>query len=582
MIRVQRTVLILTALVALMPISARVARSQSQDSNEAGRETYIISGSAGLPGVKMKGLPGAPVTDDNGIYSVQVSFRWKGTVTPTKEGFQFGPPAKIYSSVEKDYTNQNYRANVLTFTISGSAGLPGVAMEGLPGRVTTDARGYYVAQVEYGWAGTVAPKKEGCKFDPASRRYSRLTEDRGGDDYLARGEMVVISDVIQVDPEGPLEGVTVKAEPGGVSDVTDSQGRYIIRVPYGWTGSLKLTKEGYKLADSLRYTNVTHHLIDGERTSALGEPAIPVPRASAMRPRLILSTRVGDVLVIPTAEVAPKRFAETSEDMQVMLHILRETLSEPRTILGVLYDYGDFFGGSGRDAEALYLEGYGALFVMRVDFPLSFASESRPEDEPEPEADPVWQRARQKLYAPHDARRYGRAGALPAADEMTIEQFQEDMVKALRHAANIRHIDPNESIILTIVGQDESVGPGYGRRGGTYSSSRSGGYVEGGSSYSFGYGSTYSSGGASVYGGGEDGYRDRPARSGNADPKVPALDAYGNQNRDALGRPVYRQATPPAWATVLTIQAKKTDIDAFSKGDTDFETFQQQVKVFTY
>ncbi len=34
--------------------------------------------------------------------------------------------------------------------------------------------------------------------------------------------------------------------------------------------------------------------------------------------------------------------------------------------------------------------------------------------------------------------------------------------------------------------------------------------------------------------------------------------------------------------TVLTIQAKKGDIDAFAKGDLSVEQFQQQVKMFTY
>ena len=37
---------------------------------------------------------------------------------------------------------------------------------------------------------------------------------------------------------------------------------------------------------------------------------------------------------------------------------------------------------------------------------------------------------------------------------------------------------------------------------------------------------------------------------------------------------------PPV--TVLTIRVKKEDIDAFSKGDIDFEQFRQKVQVFTY
>ena len=49
--------------------------------------THTISGSAGVDGVTMKGLPGPPViTDLNGFYTATVDYGWKGTVTPYKEG----------------------------------------------------------------------------------------------------------------------------------------------------------------------------------------------------------------------------------------------------------------------------------------------------------------------------------------------------------------------------------------------------------------------------------------------------------------------------------------------------------------
>lgn len=35
-------------------------------------------------------------------------------------------------------------------------------------------------------------------------------------------------------------------------------------------------------------------------------------------------------------------------------------------------------------------------------------------------------------------------------------------------------------------------------------------------------------------------------------------------------------------ATVLTIRAKKSDVDAFAKGEQDFEQFRQKVQTFTY
>jgi hypothetical protein len=38
----------------------------------------------------------------------------------------------------------------------------------------------------------------------------------------------------------------------------------------------------------------------------------------------------------------------------------------------------------------------------------------------------------------------------------------------------------------------------------------------------------------------------------------------------------------PSSATVLTIRAKKSDVDAFAKGELDFEKFQEKVKTVIY
>ncbi len=43
----------------------------------------------------------------------------------------------------------------------------------------------------------------------------------------------------------------------------------------------------------------------------------------------------------------------------------------------------------------------------------------------------------------------------------------------------------------------------------------------------------------------------------------------------------YDEIGPPS-ATVLTIRAKKSDVDAFAAGELDFEQFQQKVEIFTY
>ncbi len=49
----------------------------------------------------------------------------------------------------------------------------------------------------------------------------------------------------------------------------------------------------------------------------------------------------------------------------------------------------------------------------------------------------------------------------PAETEtISFEQFQEDLLRTLKHAANIRHVDPNEKVILTVLSQGQGALPG--------------------------------------------------------------------------------------------------------------------------
>jgi len=49
----------------------------------------------------------------------------------------------------------------------------------------TDANGYYELLVDYGWSGVVTPQKDGYVFEPNSKTYTTVLEDRTGQDYTA-------------------------------------------------------------------------------------------------------------------------------------------------------------------------------------------------------------------------------------------------------------------------------------------------------------------------------------------------------------------------------------------------------------
>ncbi len=496
-----------------------VAESLENEDYVARVLTFTISGNAGAPEVVLQGLPQEVVSDSQGKYQAQVDYGWSGTVTPMKEGYRFEPHSRDYRQVVRNFEKENYTAKIIEFTISGNVGLSGVTIRGFPDKWMIGVKGEYRALVPYGWSGVVTPEKEGYRFEPPYVTFSSVTQDLTNMDFTPSALQVTISNVIKVGNE-PIQDVQVTAQPGDYTVVTDSQGRYSLKVPYGWSGRLTFSKPGFDFGGGHVYRDLTTHFMDGKPVPAEGE-WLPYPSGGS---REGVSVPAGEVLVIPTADALPEKIAETTEDLRVMLQILREKLSEPRMIRGVLRDYGSLLGED-RRAEAIYLQGSAALFVIGADFPPSSPVQQPGEDEPptQPQgeaADPVWQRARQKLYEP-GARTPSPSGQ---TQTMTFEQFKEELLRSLKHAANIRHIDPNELVVLTLVAQNEGA-----------------------------------------------------SRAGEADVMKQYANMYGSDYMAMMGT-----GRPARATTVLTMQARKSDIDAFAQGALDFNQFSRKVRSFTY
>jgi len=202
------------------------------------KKTFVLSGAVGLPGVTMQGLPGALMTDENGVYSAEVEYGWSGTVTPVKLGYVFEPKQKVYQRVKASMTEESYAATLLTFTISGSTGQPGVTLKGLPNDPVSDQAGRYTVKLEYGWTGTVIPEKVGYRFDPSSKMYTQVIKNYTNDNYKAHELTFTLSGSVGAD------GVVMKGLPGNV--VTAGGGNYRAELPYGWTGTITPMKEGHE------------------------------------------------------------------------------------------------------------------------------------------------------------------------------------------------------------------------------------------------------------------------------------------------------------------------------------------------
>ncbi|MFC1634622.1 hypothetical protein ACFL5Z_07240 [Planctomycetota bacterium] len=234
------------------------ARMNKTNVNFAGETKMIlIAGSIGVPGVTLDGLPGNPKTDENGNYSVKVPYNSSFTVTPKLGGYDFNPPSIDYPNLTDTQSNQDYVATVLTYIITGTAGMDGVEMKGLvdiSGQpVITDMSGYYSANVKFGFEGTVEPKKNGYTFNPRSKMYSPVNSDRMDENYEASLVKLTIS--------GKISGVKDVEIHGLPGVIIGQDGTYTATVDYDWQGTVTPMKEGYDFKPEYKpYTSVTKNM----------------------------------------------------------------------------------------------------------------------------------------------------------------------------------------------------------------------------------------------------------------------------------------------------------------------------------
>jgi hypothetical protein len=171
---------------------------------------------------------------------------------------------------------------------------------------------------------------------------------------------------------------------------------------------------------------------------------------------------------------------ELNEDLTVMSRILEKAMEKEgaaeneERALGIVVS-----GVKNRQPSAIYLQGYGAVFVFDAPFPLSGPEKAAPAPE-KSTADSTWEQTRKELF---DQDR--RAGGFMSGDLMgpgqagpdsesdmeydpaRVEALKQSLISALKSGANIRHMGPRDLITVVVrSGLEESgiatAGSGYG------------------------------------------------------------------------------------------------------------------------
>ena len=263
-------------------------------------------------------------------------------------------------------------------------------------------------------------------------------------------------------------------------------------------------------------------------------------------------------LIIRSSETDAKTVAAEHEDLTIMGRILEKAISQrdederPEAMGIKLITVGGPGGG-----KSMQIEGYGAIFMLNVNFPLVGPTNKTDEGENKG-SNSTWDEAKREVYGqPGGADGNPFVARFPKEefDPKRVEKLKDSLLDALKNASNMRNLKPDESV--TVVVRSSA-----GRMGGPVRVHV--GPKGGGSGF------TWNLGAVRVGGGGESG------GAPNIPEPPPAM--RGGSYAQGMGMGDGGGSAE----SVLTIRLKKLDIDAFAKGKATPDDFRRRATVLIY
>ncbi len=184
-------------------------------------------------------------------------------------------------------------------------------------------------------------------------------------------------------------------------------------------------------------------------------------------------------LVIPKDAADAKSLSDTEEDMNVMARILEKAANrkDEKSERPAAYNGYAFFGVSGSPGTPrnLYLDGYGAIFFINVNYPLLPPATKEKAQEPKSESDSEWEKTKNELYHPPTSSSdlsfnfspfgsgssvYSTGAPAEEYDEDKVTELKENLAAALKNASHIRRLKGDDTITVVVTGRN----PGSGTR----------------------------------------------------------------------------------------------------------------------
>lgn len=254
--------------------------------------------------------------------------------------------------------------------------------------------------------------------------------------------------------------------------------------------------------------------------------------------------------------------AVLEEDLNIMGHLIEHSLQNavadgaPEVKSGIPILLSD-----ARSVRGMYLDGFGAMFMIKVRFPVFAPSVPEPKEPPPPASDSEWDRAKRELYGEAEGRSADMAlmGGGSQYDAGQVEELKTVLLQTLKSASNIHNLKPDDFIAITVFGQPSA-----------FVSARKSRVSRSDSSNLFSPTPTPPRTELSL------------SRQITADKIYMNVDPDQKPRAGTAAREVAIVLRGPSQGSVLTLRVRRSDVDAFAKGKLDFEAFQKKAEQNSY
>jgi hypothetical protein len=230
----------------------------------------------------------------------------------------------------------------------------------------------------------------------------------------------------------------------------------------------------------------------------------------------------GRSLIIQLSDPDPKTYANLEEDLSVMYRILSKSRKQDESG----FRLESFLSSSGSSVKSMYIEGYGAVFMLNVRFPLVAPQAQEEQPKPKDETSEEWERAKRELSSRNTfeldlERAWTHAMGPPGEDydAQKVEDLTVSVLEALKNATHIRNLKADEFVTVAVLGAE---GPAH---------------------------------------------------------RV----SMENEDGDGKSKRTTRiEAVASRGESTMTIRAKKSDVDDFAKGKLNLDAFRKKTKMLVY